>query len=298
MAPEDNVVANNHETPPAEVCPRTLVCLGDSITAGQVSADWVSELRRRLGPHWEIVNAGTDGATSGDLLKRLREVNDLRPNFVIVQVGSNDALGASFPWWIRSLAQRRFPPRETAWADELEANVCQVVAGLQCPPRSVAVVSPPPFGERLDTPANEDVRRACAALLRSAEQTGATYLPFGELLASRIAQGHSHVALTLNVRWMLRTFYRVAVRREPPDRLSQRYGYRLLADGLHLNSVAGSLLANLVYDFVTGSISSIQPEPRLLAPAVDVQEHKRRAIPVIEASGPGRNTGRVALRAR
>lgn len=90
----------------------TIVCLGDSITAG-VGADgaptYPDLLAQRLDA--DVVNAGYPGATAADILARLPEALAHDPWLVIVEAGGNDML-------------RRVPVAET------EAAVRGLVQGV------------------------------------------------------------------------------------------------------------------------------------------------------------------------
>jgi lysophospholipase L1-like esterase len=90
----------------------TIVCLGDSITAGVGAAPgrpYPEILADRLGT--EVINAGVPGDTTEDALARLDEVLAHDPWLVIVEVGGNDRL-------------RQVPPERT------EAALRAIVQGL------------------------------------------------------------------------------------------------------------------------------------------------------------------------
>jgi acyl-CoA thioesterase-1 len=72
---------------------KTIVCLGDSITAGVGSGPgeaWPELLAARLGT--EVVNAGVSGDTAAQGLARLDDVLAEDPWMVIVELGGNDIL--------------------------------------------------------------------------------------------------------------------------------------------------------------------------------------------------------------
>ena len=90
----------------------TIVCLGDSITAGVGTGDqpaYPELLARRLGV--SVVDAGVPGDTTGDALARLPRALDHDPWLVIVELGGNDLL-------------RRVP------AERVEANLRRIVEGV------------------------------------------------------------------------------------------------------------------------------------------------------------------------
>ena len=73
---------------------RTIVCLGDSLTAGaRLRQDrcWPALLDARL--DFDVVNAGKNGDTTGDALRRFdRDVAEKAPAVVVVLIGGNDGL--------------------------------------------------------------------------------------------------------------------------------------------------------------------------------------------------------------
>jgi hypothetical protein len=70
---------------------KVLVCLGDSITHGRCSDDWVQRVRGRVtGEDWEVVNAGINGDTAWNMLQRLADVIACQPDAVCILCGTND----------------------------------------------------------------------------------------------------------------------------------------------------------------------------------------------------------------
>lgn len=105
----------------------TIVCLGDSITAGVGAGPgqaYPDLLAQRLGA--EVVNAGVPGDTAADGLARLDEVLDADPWLVVVELGGNDIL-------------RRVPPEQTETALRsildrlLAARVVPVLVEIEAP---------------------------------------------------------------------------------------------------------------------------------------------------------------------
>jgi acyl-CoA thioesterase-1 len=84
--------------PPQTPAPRTVVFLGDSLTAGYglspgLSFPGLLEARmRREGLGWKVVNAGVSGDTTAGVLARLDQVFRQGPDLVFLCIGSNDGL--------------------------------------------------------------------------------------------------------------------------------------------------------------------------------------------------------------
>jgi acyl-CoA thioesterase-1 len=78
--------------------PRTLVFLGDSLTAGYGLAraesfpSLVEARIRAAGLDWKVVNAGVSGDTSAGARARLNYVYRQKPDLVFLCIGSNDGL--------------------------------------------------------------------------------------------------------------------------------------------------------------------------------------------------------------
>ncbi len=83
----------------APAAPRTIVVLGDSLSAGYgvpVEQGWVALLQGRLkqeGYEYRVVNASASGETTGGALARLRRTLEVqKPALVVVELGGNDGL--------------------------------------------------------------------------------------------------------------------------------------------------------------------------------------------------------------
>jgi len=79
--------------------PRTVVVLGDSLSAGyglEIQQGWVTLLSQRLvaeGYGYKVVNASVSGETTQGGLARLPRVLELhKPDIVIIELGGNDGL--------------------------------------------------------------------------------------------------------------------------------------------------------------------------------------------------------------
>lgn len=145
--------------------PPVLVCVGDSLTHGSVSANWVSSLSRRLGKKKNgdaddddsredctVLNAGRNGETAAAVRARLGEIVAVRPRAVALLVGTNDLIGSLDPSGAGAFFTSMVPAQTKAptlggYAEELEAIVRELDARLEEWDGKIAVLSPPPLGE-------------------------------------------------------------------------------------------------------------------------------------------------------
>lgn len=85
------LLPESHEIVNAEPRGETIVCFGDSLTAGVGAAaemDYPAQLARLIDER--VVNAGVSGDTTAEALARLDRVIALSPRIVLVTLGGND----------------------------------------------------------------------------------------------------------------------------------------------------------------------------------------------------------------
>ena len=91
------------ETPQLPVFTGTVVCVGDSLTAGlgvNEEKAYPAQLEHKLrsaGLNWRVVNAGISGETSSGTLSRIDWVLKLKPDIVVLETGANDGLRGTDP---------------------------------------------------------------------------------------------------------------------------------------------------------------------------------------------------------
>lgn len=119
-------------TAPSQVlAPRTIVALGDSLTAGkglQAAEAYPAVLQglvEKAGLSFRIVNHGVSGDTTTGGLRRLRAALDERPAVLIVALGANDGLRGVPVSQVRSNLEQII---ETAQAEGVQVLLCAMEA--------------------------------------------------------------------------------------------------------------------------------------------------------------------------
>ena len=123
-----------HQPAPAEGPQRTLLVMGDSLSAGYGMAaeqGWVSLLAKELArthPQWRVVNASISGETSaGGASRIIGEAWRHQPDVVVIALGANDGLrGLPLREMRRNLA------RMIGVAQHVGAEV--LLVGMRMPP--------------------------------------------------------------------------------------------------------------------------------------------------------------------
>ena len=247
-----------------------VACVGASVTHGRISVSYVSLLEARLGERFQFANAGRNGDLAFSLLQRLDAVVALRPEFVLLQIGTND-VNASFSAQVARRFQRlkKLPvlPSRDFYRESLAAIVRQL---RQRTDARVALLSLPLFGEDLESVFNERARSYNQIIRDVASSEGVRYLPLHESMAAIIgSEPQSRPAPPSNRQVALAQVQRFLLGRSL-DEIGARYGYRLLSDGVHLNTRGAAVVADLIEAYLREGSGS-EPAPagdRAVAPGI------------------------------
>lgn len=232
---------------------QTVVCFGDSITAGLVSANYVEMLEERLGKDgFEFINEGVNNDLTYNLLERVDEVIDLQPKYVTILIGTNDVISSlSFKGALYNIIRKRLPRWPVlVWS---YANLLEIIQRLKNETTAqIALVSIPLLGEDVDSLAIQRVREYNESIERLAQQEGIGYIPLFErqleylrnqgVYHGKAFDGSKLPTLEL-IAWRL-------FKKESFDAFSARMGYILLTDGVHMNRKGGELIADEIEKFL------------------------------------------------
>jgi len=160
------------------------VLVGDSLTHGSISANYVDVLQDRYQGYGEggFVNAGVNMRASGEVpLELLAEAASLRPTHgVVVLLGTNDVLRA-----LALLPPLRPSPR--AFIQKYSATLREIAERLRAEGTAVTLVSAPILGEDLKSIPCRMMRLAARAARRVASTIpGCRYAPLYEATAARL----------------------------------------------------------------------------------------------------------------
>jgi lysophospholipase L1-like esterase len=233
----------------------TTVCIGDSITRGQISASFVDQLSQRLsGNGFRFVNAGVNGDLSYNALQRLDRVIATQPESVIVMIGTNDIVATlrRSNLWI-SRVSKWLPRNPTLewYQDNLEKIVFRLKTQTQA---RIGLASPPIIGERLESRSNTRLRVYNGVIQQLAAREGLAYLPVYEHMAEYLKSTGTHAGKAHQSRIFM-TFeltLRHLIFKESYESISRRKGFTILTDGLHLNEKGAKLIADVYEEYLRG----------------------------------------------
>lgn len=237
----------------------TVACVGSSTTASKGTYRWIAELESRpQNSRFRFVNAGVGGDLSFNVVRRLRHVIDIRPDRVIVLIGTNDILASVFPNFRRFVRAWKGLPHEPT-VPRFRDNLRLITRRLRRETEArIALSSLAPVGEdpharyavqcrlnELCVAYNDAIREVCS-------REGAYYIDFYEAFREQLDRSMTAKPFT---RFSFRSLYRDYLVREMIlrrsfDEISEMNGWEFHIDGIHLNTRGGRILTDAVQRFL------------------------------------------------
>jgi lysophospholipase L1-like esterase len=232
---------------------KTLVCFGDSNTHGNVSYNWVSDLGV-IFPDLQILNAGVNSDLTYSLLQRIDDVIACQPDFITILVGTND-VGAIVSQELESSFKQigRIPKEMKPDFDLFKINYQEIILRLkQATKAKIAVISLPVMSEDLNHEANIKADKYSQYIGELAQAEKLAYLPLREKEKEYLLANPQLLKHTFDETFKLLIFSIINhyILGKDWDYTSRKHGYQLTPDNIHLNSVSGEMLRDLVKDFV------------------------------------------------
>jgi lysophospholipase L1-like esterase len=231
-----------------------LVCVGDSITHGRISSNYVDMLSDDLKKKdFYVVNAGVNGELAYNVLMRLDSVITCDPDYVTVLIGTNDAHGAlTAEQGEVVFKEMKLPQMPTdQWYRE---NLTQIVRKLKVSTHAkIALLSIPPIGENPADTAFLQSEHYNTIMRDVAEQEQVSYLGLFEAMAAYL-RDHPHAAPPYTQGDFERAMYtgigRCFLLGASFSDVSRKNGFLLETDYLHLNETGARMVAGLIEGFV------------------------------------------------
>lgn len=235
---------------------RVVAFIGDSITHGRASANYVDMLAQQLNdPSVLLVNAGVNGELAYNACCRLDDVIACAPDVVFILIGTNDA-NAGVNAENAAMYQRDMQLPQTPDADFFVANLRAMVTQLQADTTArIALLTLPTIGEDPTHPAWQVGARYSELIAQVGAETAVAVLPLHETMAAALAADPPPAPVGYDG-WrevMEEMFVRHFFLRQSFDRLAARYGYRFHVDALHLSPAGAQLIVDLVRPFLQQS---------------------------------------------
>jgi lysophospholipase L1-like esterase len=231
---------------------RVIVCIGDSITHGNVSINYVDMLQNTLGADFYLYNAGVNSDTTYTLLERVEEIIATKPDFITLLIGTNDVNATLSDdalqnyWKGGKIAQGHTPTFA-----EYQANYTKIVAMLKARTSAkISLLSLPLISEEIGSKANLRAAEYNVFIQKTAQQEGLVYLPVHETMLGYLHNNPKSKPLRYTFedtrRLLMLTIGAQQMCGISFDTLSRYWGLDLLTDNLHLNTRAATMVKDLI----------------------------------------------------
>jgi lysophospholipase L1-like esterase len=229
------------------------VCVGDSITHGAVSCNYVDILsgRDRL-RGYAFVNAGINSELAYNVVQRVDGIIACNPRVITILIGTNDAAAS-----LSSGNQKRYTkemklPRspDIGWYREnLRLLIQKFKTGTHA---RIAVFSLPPIGEERESVAYKRAQEYSKIVKEVVLAEKVTYLPLNERMDEIIAKrGMKNTPVyNDNMYLMFKGIVQHYLLGLSYDEIASSNNYIFITDTLHLNCIGASLMADMVEAFI------------------------------------------------
>ena len=252
---------------------KVLVCLGDSLTHGACSSDWVSTIVPQLNAQQQnnhkkklrVINAGQNSICTHTILhERVEQVLACRPDFLFVMIGTNDIMAMYRKDWAND-KKRLWNLPETPTEEIIMSNLTAIVTRLLDETNTkIALATLPPMGEDANHTANHLVQKINQGIQKLSEvirtNDRLSIIDINSALLEKINRSSSNrsyfhsVDNFLPYSILFGMFHCVlGVKWEPLSRVFT--GNVVLSESLHLNEVGGDIIRDKVVDWLVGCMN-------------------------------------------
>ncbi|MFX0101118.1 MAG: SGNH/GDSL hydrolase family protein [Candidatus Hodarchaeota archaeon] len=232
---------------------KRIVCIGDSITHGHVSEDYVKQLRETLESREEqveVINAGINSEHTYNVVQRLDDIIACEPEFVSILIGTNDSNNSiNAKRWNRAMLLYKLPekPSLSVFRNNLEKIILRLKEETRA---KIAILSLPTNGENPEDVSFKAGIEFNEVVKELAISTNIEYLPLHEQMVEKVNKNPANSKCNSDNQdiFMIKSIvkHRFGMNYE---KISKDIGCTFHVDFLHLNLEGATLIVDLLEDF-------------------------------------------------
>lgn len=232
---------------------KIVVVMGDSITHGAVSYNYVGEFSRdKELSNYIFINEGINSQLAYNLLNKIDNVAKTKPHDIFILIGSNDC--------IATLSDDKYESYNRLWnlpvkptKEWFAANLENLIEKLKSRTSArITLISIPPISEKADSIPFEKSIEYSHYIKDMALKKKVGYIGFNEALVDEIIKhGKRNVAGYDPHEWAMYSaiaFHYLLL--QSWDKISERRGLQFLTDNVHLNSRGGHILKTKIKEAI------------------------------------------------
>jgi len=227
-----------------------IVFIGDSLTHANISVNYIDLIKNKLGTEkFEYINAGINAELTYNVLQRLDSIFVCEPDIIILLIGTNDSNRAyDKDLDKRSEERLKLPqiPTKKWFIENYNAILTELTNKTKA---KIAICSIPPAGEDIEHDACKMSIDYSRTIKELATKYKVTYLPVNEKMLEFLIENPSQSKYNFDDRLIEKASYQHFLFRKDLDTISQKFGFSLLVDHIHLNTKGAEIIANLMLEF-------------------------------------------------
>ena len=233
---------------------RLIACIGDSLTHGNIGQSWVDYLRKEF-PEDIFLNEGINGNTAWQVLQRIDPILALKPDIVILMIGSNDSMGSfDKKSGIRYMRDNNLP--EIPTLEKYKHQISELIEKLREVPK-IGLCTIPPIGENKDSLINNHVKNFNDSIKATTNLNNIELLPVSDEIWSDISKrtypllkDFDSNAIPMMRRIFGGIFHHYLFKKSWND-IAKSKGQWILFDHIHFNERGADIVFKLVKKFIS-----------------------------------------------
>lgn len=228
-----------------------IVFLGDSITHGRVSYDYVASIAKHPSlADYQIINEGINSRLTVQILEQLENVKQINPDIVFLLIGTND-LKATLSEEEYNRYANLWKLKDPVTEESFVRNLTKIIQTIQKDNKTKLVVfSPPVLGEDPNSIPFQRSKRFAELTKQVVTKEKAIYKPLHETLSrgldeSKLNVRKPYIQGTWGMYWTILKYYSST---SSWNDLGDSNGYYYLTDAIHLNERGGKILEDMALE--------------------------------------------------
>ncbi|MCW7468304.1 SGNH/GDSL hydrolase family protein [Leptospira kanakyensis] len=247
------VPANNLKTALETNSTKTpkIVFLGDSITHGRVSYDYVGSIAKHPSlADSQVINEGINSRLTVQILEQLENLKKLNPDYVFLLIGTND-LKATLTKEEYDRYAGLWKLKEPVTEESFTNNLTKIIQTIQKETKAkIIIFSPPVLGEDPTSIPFQRSKRFAELTKQISTKEKTNYKPLHETLSqgldeAKLSSRKPYVQSTWGMYLTILKYYSTT---SSWDDLGDSNGYYYLTDGIHLNARGGKILEGMALE--------------------------------------------------
>jgi lysophospholipase L1-like esterase len=236
------------------------VCIGDSITFGKVSANYVKMLEYRFIERaipMDFINAGINGDLAYSVVQRLDPIIACQPHYATILIGTNDANASMIPatqihTFMKDLHLPQ-PPTKEGYSEMVKTIIHRLQTETHA---KIALLSIPPVGENPEEPPFQKSMEYAEVIKEIALSSSVLYLPLQEQMVDflRISPSKNAQPYEKAIRVAMKAVFLHLLLRRSWNAVGKRSGFQFHSDHFHLNENGAKMIADLIEQFITQNL--------------------------------------------